>query len=130
MQNTKNGKKIILPEIIGKQLADELHNIYGHIGHKKVYKMLDEDFIMKGLKKKIHLSLRNCDICPRVKYRNTITKAPLQAIKIEKPNQFLSIDFIGPLPTARAGMKYILVCLDAFSKFVALYPLKNATMKL
>ena len=88
--------------------------------------MLEEDFIMKGLKKKIYLLLRNCDTCERVKYRKTITEAPLQAITIEKPNQPKSIDFIGPLPTANAEMKYILVCLDAFSKFVALYPIKNA----
>ena len=107
IQNTKKGKKIVLPEIIAKQLTYQLHEIYGHIGHKKVYKMLDEDFIMKGLKKKLHFWLRNCDTCQRVKYRNTMTKAPLQAIKIGKPNQLLSIDFIGPLPTARAGMKYI-----------------------
>ena len=122
-------KRIVLPELIGEQLATQLHTIYVHIGHKKVYKMLDDDFTMKGLKRKTHLWLRTCDTCQRVKYRNTLTKAPLQAIKVEKPNELLSIDFIGPLPTARAGMKYILVCLDAFSKFVALYPLKNATTK-
>lgn len=127
MKNTNKGKRIVLPEIIGRQLVMQLHTIYGHIGHKKVYKMIDEDFTMRGLKRKTHLWLKNCDICQRVKYKNTITKAPLQSIIIEKPNQLLSIDFIGPLPTARAGMKYILVCLDAFSKYVALYPLKNAT---
>ena len=127
IKNTKKGKRIVVPEKIGEQLTTQLHEIYGHIGHKKVYKMLDEDFTMKGLKRKIHLWLRTCDICQRVKHRNTLTKAPLQSIKISEPNELLSIDFIGPLPTARAGMKYVLVCLDAFSKFVALYPLKNAT---
>lgn len=51
----------------------------------------------------------------------------MQIIKVDRPNQLLSIDFIGPLPKARAGMRHILVCMDAFSKYVALYPLKYAT---
>ena len=125
--NTKKGKKIVLPEVLGKKFVQELHDIYGHIGHKKVYKMIDQDFTMKGLKRKTHTWLKFCDTCQRVKYRNTLTKAPLQTIKIDAPNQLLSIDFIGPFPEASAGMKYILVCLDAFSKFVALYSLKKAT---
>ncbi|PNF35650.1 hypothetical protein B7P43_G17966 [Cryptotermes secundus] len=41
----------------------------------------------------------------------------------------MSLDLYGPLPTGRGGVKYILVCLDVFSKHVALYALKSATTK-
>ena len=123
----KYGSKIVLTENLTKDFSFELHMMYGHIAHKKLYKMMSEYFYFANMRRKIHQWIYICDICQRVKYRNNITKAPLQTIKVEKPNQLLSIDFIGPLPTARAGMKYILVCLDAFSKYVALYPLKNAT---
>ena len=127
VKNTKKGKKIILIEQFAKQLVLELHSIYEHIGHKKIFKMIDEDFYFKSLKKKAHLWLGNCEVCQKVKYRTIISQVPLQTINVNKPNQLLSIDFIGPLPNARAGLKYVLVCMDAFSKFVALYSLKNAT---
>jgi transposase InsO family protein len=41
----------------------------------------------------------------------------------------MSLDLYGPLPTGRGGVKYILVCLDIFSKHIALYALKSATTK-
>ena len=125
-QNTAKGKKVVIPDYFAKKLVNELHYIYAHIAHKKIFKMTDEDFSFSNMRRKIHSWIRSCDICQKVKYRNNIGIAPLQTIKVDKPNQLLSIDFIGPLPTARAGMKYVLVCLDAFSKFVALYPMKNA----
>ena len=105
----------------------ELHTMYGHIAHKKIYKMIDEDFAFLNMKRKIHSWLRVCEICQKVKYKTAISPAPLQIIKVDNPNQLLSIDFIGPLPKARAGMRHVLVCMDAFSKFVALYPIRNAT---
>jgi DNA polymerase elongation subunit (family B) len=38
-------------------------------------------------------------------------------------------DIFGPLPTARAGVKYIQVVLDVFSKYVKLYALRSATTR-
>ena len=126
-KNTARGKKIVIPDVLAKKLALELHDIYGHVAHKKIFRIIDEDFAFLNMKRKIHSWLKTCEICQKVKHKNAISQAPLQIIKVDKPNQLLSIDFIGPLPKARAGLRYVLVCLDAFSKFVALYPLKNAT---
>ena len=54
----------------------------------------------------------------------------MQQIIPEKPNDLLSIDYIGPLANAPSGFKHILVCIDAFSKHVVLYPLKRAVTKI
>ena len=64
-------------ENLGKKLSLELQLIYGHIGHKKVYKMIEEDFVLEGLKRKVHQWLRTCEICQKVKYKNSISQAPL-----------------------------------------------------
>ena len=129
-QNTAKGKKVVIPDYFAKKLVNELHHIYAHIAHKKIFKMMDEDFSFSNMRRNIHSWIRSCDICQKVKYRNNIGTTPLQTIKVDKPNQLLNIDFIGPLPTARAGMKYVLVCLDAFSKFVALYATENVINKI
>ena len=36
---------------------------------------------------------------------------------------------MGRLSRARAGLKYVLVCLDVYSKYVIIYPLKNSKKK-
>ena len=41
--------------------------------------------------------------------------------------ELISGDFYGPLPTAAAGVKYILVIVDNFTKYVKLYTLRRAT---
>jgi transposase InsO family protein len=40
-----------------------------------------------------------------------------------------AVDIFGPLPVGRGGVRYILVCLEVFSKFVKLYPLRAATTR-
>jgi transposase InsO family protein len=37
------------------------------------------------------------------------------------------VDFYGPLPTGRGGVKYLLVCLEFFTKHVTLSPVKAVT---
>ena len=41
------------------------------------------------------------------------------------PLQELSIDTLGPLPEDEFGMRYIILIVDNFSKFIGLYPAKN-----
>ena len=44
---------------------------------------------------------------------NTLGKLPT----VEEPNQEMELDFAGPLPLVWGTKKYILVCVDRFSKF-------------
>jgi hypothetical protein len=41
----------------------------------------------------------------------------------------MALDLYGLLSTGQGGLKYLLVCLDIFSKHVNLYPLKTATTR-
>ena len=43
------------------------------------------------------------------------------------PLQELSIDTLGPLPEDEFGIRYIILIVDNFSKFVGLYPAKNTS---
>ena len=42
----------------------------------------------------------------------------------------LFIDYVGPLPRSKSGNSFLLVCVDAFSKFVWLLPLRQANARL
>lgn len=44
-------------------------------------------------------------------------------------NEIACLDLMGPLPISRSGATQLLVVVDAFSKYVSLYPLKRATTR-
>lgn len=69
------------------------------------------------------------DMCQRV---NTLTysmQGEYQRLRAEHPNELVMIDFYGPLPRSAGGVQHLLVTIDAFSKYVAVYPIKRATTK-
>lgn len=50
-----------------------------------------------------------------------------QQFVTERPYQRIYIDFMGPYPRSKTGYTVIFVCLDHFSKFVHLEPMRAAT---
>ena len=48
-------------------------------------------------------------------------------VQLKEPDELVTLDFYGPLPPAHAGMQYLLVVMDAFSKYTCIYPMKRAT---
>ena len=54
---------------------------------------------------------------------------PLQFIKANRVRQIISTDLYGELPVGRGGCRYIFTCIDVFSRYVHLYPIKKANAK-
>lgn len=95
--------KICIPESTIDLLIDETHEMYAHIGARKCYKMLSENFYFPKLAKHIRKRLASCDSCQRNKYTNKKETTEMQFITASKPNEALSLDFYGPLPAPRGA---------------------------
>jgi hypothetical protein len=54
----------------------------------------------------------------------------MHPIIAENPGDLVTVDYYGPLPASRSRVTYIFVVIDAFSKFVRLYPLCRARAKI
>ena len=117
----------MVPDKYQSKLIEAVHETYGHIGAKKTRSLIGSDFYVKNLRHKVAYIVSTCDMCQRSKTATRPSKAPMQNILPEKPGEFLSIDFYGPLPTSTGGVKHIFVTIDVFSKLVCLYPIKRAT---
>jgi transposase InsO family protein len=101
----------------------------GHAGTDKCFQQIVSTFYIKNLRRKIRKYVSSCDTCQRVKHPNWAANIePLSHI-LKKPGELTAVDFYGPLPTGRGSFRYILVCLEVFTKYVALYPLKAATTR-
>ena len=54
-------------------------------------------------------------------------KVHLQPIKVSRPLELVSVDFVGPLPMTERGNHFIMTFQDQFSRWPAAYPLEEAT---
>lgn len=118
--------KAFIPESLLKPLIEACHEAYGHVGAAKCNKLLREGFYYPKLEKRIRQAIARCDRCQRCKFPNRYSYAKMQNIIPNGVGDLVSIDFLGPLPASKGNYKWLLVTIDAFSKFVRIYPLKAA----
>uniref|UniRef100_A0A1B6GZR8 RNA-directed DNA polymerase n=1 Tax=Cuerna arida TaxID=1464854 RepID=A0A1B6GZR8_9HEMI len=125
----RNNWLIAVPESIINRLIWECHHFYLHCGAKKCFSILQECFIFKNMGRKIRTTLATCDSCQRCKTNQHPPQGLAKGITCNQKNDHLAIDIIGPLPTSIGNVKYLLITLDIFTKFVKLYPMRTANTR-
>nr|CAI5835528.1 unnamed protein product [Callosobruchus analis] len=122
------GCKVCVPKEQIKDIILQEHENQGHFGAEKVQKQLSMIFYFPKMKAICRKIVSSCDICQKAKI-SPYLHGPMQSIIPSNVNQLVCLDFVGPLPKSRGGVTQLLVCVDAFSKLVTLYPLKRATTR-
>lgn len=100
----------------------------GHGGIHKTLSRIREKYYWPAMVKDVQLVVKNCDTCCTNKNTNSF-KRPVMGKQFisERPFQRVYIDFMGPYPRTKDGNTVLFVCLDHFSKFVFLEPMRAAT---
>jgi hypothetical protein len=119
----------VLPKNLEYRVINYVHTLLGHQGTDKCVCHIAHSFYMKNLGRKVRRYVARCDICQRVKHPNRAYEIENRSHLPGKPGKLMTLDLFGPLPRGRGNVRYLLVCLDVFSKHVMLYPLKSATTK-
>lgn len=122
--------KLVIPQGLILSLCTSIHEQFGHSGCYKMHKYISRFFYWRYMRRDIKDFSRNCDLCQRTKYLNYGMEGKFQFVKSNVPNDIISVDFYGPLPTSVAGVKYIFVIQDLFLKYVTLFPIKAAKTKI
>lgn len=81
------------------------------------------------MNKRVRNIVKKCDTCQRVKYLNKNVEGNFGHIVSENPGDLVTVDFYGSLPKSRGKVQYIFVIIDAFSKYVKLYPMVKANTR-
>jgi len=99
-----------------------------HPTAKEVLKALRKDgYSWPNMAKDVAEYVQSCDKCQRIKDKLKHLHGPQYTISASRMMEELAVDTIGPLPEDVDGNKYILVLVDAFSRWTELIPLKTAT---
>lgn len=121
--------RVIMPEQIQERIIRETHRTMGHPGKFKTFHILNNICTFKNMSRAIAQVIKTCDECQRNKPLNFKAAGNIMAHKPTMLLERISVDLMGPLPTGRDGVHYILAVLDTFSKYIKLYALKRATTK-
>ena len=120
--------QIVLPPSLHNKVLQVIHEqpCSGHLGIEKTEERFLSKFYWPNVRPTIIEFVRRCEECAIRKPSNTNVKASLQVIKTVRPLQLLVIDFVGSYPRSFDNKKYILTCIDHYTKYGAAYATENA----
>ncbi|XP_029178223.1 uncharacterized protein K02A2.6-like [Nylanderia fulva] len=117
---------IVVPKLMQISVIRHVHE-RGHFGTAKTEQLLKSDYWMKNMHSKVDKVIRNCLTCIMAMKKTGKQEGWLHQIDKEAPLDTYHIDHLGPMPSTQKKYQYILAVIDAFTKFVWLYPTKSTT---
>jgi transposase InsO family protein len=99
----------------------------GHLGIRKTLYKIRQTFIWKGMDSDVATRVKACKVCGLSKPAQVQHFGMLSSDVASRPFEKWFIDFVGKFPRSRFGNTYALVCVDAFTKFVWISPVREAS---
>jgi hypothetical protein len=112
-----------------RELRLVLSPLGGHLGVNKTISKIRTHFAWKRMDTEIRSKVRAYHTCSLSKPAQNTRLGLMSSEVAKRPMQKLFIDYVRKFPRSKAGNTVILVFVDAFSKFVWLIPLREATSK-
>lgn len=112
-----------------EDIIKEIHN-KAHLGFEKTLASIRQRYFWPMMNSQIKFFCKKCLVCQTSKATNVNTTTPLITQKkiSDYPWQFLTMDYVGPLPASGKNRNTcLLVITDVFSKFIIVQPFRQAT---
>lgn len=123
-----NKRKLLfyVPHTMENNVIRTCHDDLGHVGISKVIANINKVYWFPNMREKVKRYLENCLKCIEFSPPSGKSEGYLHSIsKGSLPFQAYHIDHYGPLEKTGKGHKYIFLVVDAFTKFIRLYPCKS-----
>ena len=116
-----NYTRFLIPPTLRAKTLALAHS--GHPGRDAMIANMRQKVFWPRMRKEAVSYCEKCRTCAFCKPR--FVPAPKLPIIVNSPMEMVSMDYIGPLPTGRGGMRYMLVIIDNFSRFPEVYPVRD-----
>ncbi|EFN72529.1 Pro-Pol polyprotein, partial [Camponotus floridanus] len=118
----------VVPENMIYSVIRIYHDEMGHVGIDKTIHGILSHYWFPCLKLRVKEYIENCVKCLSFSLVGGKPEGELEIFeKIALPLHTIHLDHFGPLEATAYGYKYILVVVDAFTKFTWLFPTKSTT---
>nr|XP_012138507.1 PREDICTED: uncharacterized protein K02A2.6-like [Megachile rotundata] len=116
----------VVPKAARLQIFRLCHDDAGHLGTEKTLQRIQQNYWFAGMRWFVDKYVKACLSCAY--YKHTAGKKQCKLNSIEKvpvPFHTVHIDHVGPFETSRRRNKYLLMLVDAFTKFTIVEPVKS-----
>jgi len=104
------------------------HDDIGHVGIDKVVGNVVKTYWFPNMREKVKEYIQNCLRCIEFSPPSGRAEGFLHSIPKKKvPFATNHIDHFGPLEKTGKGYRHLLIIVDAFTKFIRIYPCKSTT---
>lgn len=122
-------KLLVVPKAMKTEIIRKIHGI-GHFSKRKMIDLINKDYDIKDLTKRIEEYIVTCIPCILATRKEGKQEGFLNPIeKEDTPLHTIHIDHIGPMTKTKKMYNYLLTIVDAFTKFVRIFPTKSTTSK-
>ena len=124
--NARKQQVLLVPSHLQLTTIKAVHWLTGHKGREATLERLQRSAFFPRMREKVQEMVSGCGPC-QTKTRPVPQKKELHPTRALGPFRMWSIDFVGPLPPARGGYKYLLTCKCPFTKWVEIFPTRDMT---
>ena len=123
MLKENNDFKLLVPDIIKKEILQNYHDKVGHPGIEKTLTEIASRYVWPSMRHDIEAFIKSCHICQISKPNLKPKQPPLGLSQTAKfPHELLAFDLIGPLPVTDRDNRYALFGTDLFTKKIYALP--------
>jgi site-specific DNA-cytosine methylase len=109
-----------------KGLVREMHERCGHFGRRRTLHLVLLQYWWAGVYQDVRDCARSCEQCSRVGSSSFSAQPPeLQPLPIMGMFYRWHVDLAGPFPVSAMGHRYVMVCVEAFSKHAEMIPISQ-----
>ena len=121
--------QICVPQKFRSKCLNMAHGRFGHQGRNKMIELMRPYFYWPSMSRDCMLHIRGCETCQK-QDKATVKPSPMQIRETSSvPFENMSIDLVGPFPTAVGGFKYLLTAVDLATRWPEAIPLRTTTAK-
>ncbi|PNW79026.1 hypothetical protein CHLRE_09g398141v5 [Chlamydomonas reinhardtii] len=107
------------------ELVRRTHEQAGHFGVRRTTALLLHSYWWPGISDDVRSAVKHCEACDRAKASYNGQQQELRPLPIGGLFYRWGVDLCGPFNETKHGNKYVMVCVEHFSKFVLFLPIPS-----
>jgi len=123
-------KQLMVPECLRSTLLLATHTHRAHLGIDKTYAALRLKYFWHMMYRDTRQYIKSCEKCQLAKRMRNPPRPGLQPLPVPEIFDRWHIDCLQIKPKTPSGAKYLLICIDAGSKWLEVFPLANQSATL
>lgn len=125
-RKTDDGDRWVVPKGVRWQVVEANHDDIGHFSLDKTLDKIKSNYLFVKMRRFIKKYVESCLECSHAKIPAGKRAGELHPIqKVEYPFHTLHIDHLGPFVRSKKKNSYLLIIVDAFTKYIQLVPVKS-----